>query len=106
MNNESLKDAIIGRGSEYMMRVPNPDYIPRDEQIRVALETLKDREIFVLKRRFGDVRMTLQEIGDIIPRHAGGIGIHRQSVRRIEQMALRKLRHPIRLRLLGIKYSQ
>ncbi len=106
MNNESLKDTIIGRGEEYMMKMPNPDYIPSDEQIRAAFETLKDREIFVLKRRFGNVRMTLQAIGDIMPRHRGGIGISKEVVRQVEAKALRKLRHPSRLRILGIKYSQ
>ena len=78
----------------------NTGYIPPDEKVVEALARLSDRERFVIERRFGDARMTLEVIAQIFPRQDGGIGVIRERVRQVEAKALRKLRHPSRARLL------
>ena len=60
------------------------------------LNTLKERESAVLRRRFGFIdgrERTLEEIGK-------EFGITRERVRQIEVKALRKLRHPSRSRYM------
>ena len=67
----------------------------RSETMKV-LATLRERESHVLSRRFGliDGRIhTLQEL-------AVGLGVSRERIRQIEAKALRKLRHPTRLKPL------
>lgn len=62
---------------------------------RHVFNTLTDREVKVLKMRNGldgYPEMTLEEIGN-------EIGVHKERVRQIEAKALRKLRHPSRVRL-------
>ncbi|UCE21420.1 MAG: RNA polymerase sigma factor RpoD/SigA [Candidatus Aminicenantes bacterium] len=57
------------------------------EQIRTLLKGLDDKEIYVIKSRFGlddDKPRTLQEIGDELK-------LSRERVRQIEQKAMRKL---------------
>lgn len=64
--------------------------------IEHILNTLKDRESAVLRRRFGFIdsrERTLEEIGK-------EFGITRERVRQIEVKALRKLRHPSRSRYM------
>ena len=66
------------------------------EQLEEVLETLTDREKNVLRLRFGleDGRSrTLEEVGQ-------SFGVTRERIRQIEAKALRKLRHPVRLRKL------
>lgn len=64
----------------------------RSECLRNAMSSLQDRERLVLERRFlGD--KTLREIGI-------ELGVSPERVRQIESKALRKLRHPSRLRHL------
>jgi RNA polymerase primary sigma factor len=57
------------------------------EQIRALLKGLDEKEIYVIKSRFGlddDKPQTLQEIGDELK-------LSRERVRQIEQKAMRKL---------------
>jgi RNA polymerase primary sigma factor len=72
------------------------------ERIEAVLAKLPDREQKVLRLRFGfdGQRLTLQEVGEILSREGGGIGVCMERVRQIEGRALRKLRHPVRSRLL------
>ena len=66
------------------------------EQISEVLKTLAPREAEVLRLRFGleDGRSrTLEEVGQ-------RFGVTRERIRQIEAKALRKLRHPVRLRKL------
>ena len=66
------------------------------EQIADVLGTLAPREAEVLRLRFGleDGRSrTLEEVGQ-------SFGVTRERIRQIEAKALRKLRHPVRLRKL------
>ena len=72
------------------------------ERIEAVLAKLPDRERKVLRLRFGfdGQRLTLQEVGEILSREGGGIGVCMERVRQIEGRALRKLRHPVRSGLL------
>jgi RNA polymerase primary sigma factor len=72
------------------------------ERIEAVLAKLPDREQKVLRLRFGfdGQRLTLQEVGEILSREGGGTGVCMERVRQIEGRALRKLRHPVRSRLL------
>ena len=66
------------------------------EQISEVLTTLAPREAEVLRLRFGLVdgrSRTLEEVGQ-------NFGVTRERIRQIEAKALRKLRHPVRLRKL------
>lgn len=71
------------------------------EQILMILKTLTDKEQKVIRMRFGigvDRDHTLEEVG----RH---LSITRERVRQIEAKALRKLKHPSRLRALKVLTS-
>jgi RNA polymerase primary sigma factor len=67
------------------------------EQLKDLLATLSPREVEVLRLRFGlkdGCPWTLKEIGQYF-------GVTRERIRQIEVMALRKLHHPVRRKLLG-----
>jgi RNA polymerase primary sigma factor len=71
------------------------------EQLLSILQTLTPREEKVIRMRFGigvDRDHTLEEVG----RH---LSVTRERVRQIEAKALRKLKHPSRIRLLKILVS-
>jgi RNA polymerase primary sigma factor len=62
-----------------------------------VLDSLNDRERAVLEQRFGLVDgagRTLEEVGR-------QFHVTRERIRQIEAKALRKLRHPTRIRKLG-----
>ena len=66
------------------------------EKIEEVLTGLSDQEQQVLRMRFGlddDTPKTLEEIGKVF-------GVTRERIRQIEAKAIRKLRHPSRLKLL------
>ncbi len=66
------------------------------EKIDEVLTDLSDQEQQVLRMRFGlddDTPKTLEEIGTVF-------GVTRERIRQIEAKAIRKLRHPSRLKLL------
>ena len=67
------------------------------ERLRDILETLTDRERQVVDFRFGltdGYSRTLEEVGRLF-------NVTRERIRQIEAKALRKLRHPSRMRSLG-----
>jgi len=71
------------------------------EQILMILHTLTDKEQKVIKMRFGigtERDHTLEEVGRYL-------SITRERVRQIEAKALRKLKHPSRLRALKVLTS-
>ena len=66
------------------------------ERLDFALRSLAEREKEVLILRFGlidGVQRTLEEIG-------GHFNVTRERIRQIESKALRKMRHPARMRQL------
>jgi len=66
------------------------------EQIQAVLKTLDPREEDVIKYRFGledGYERTLEEVGSLF-------NVTRERIRQIEGKALRKLKHPLRSRLL------
>ncbi|OGH57008.1 MAG: hypothetical protein A3I06_08300 [Candidatus Lindowbacteria bacterium RIFCSPLOWO2_02_FULL_62_12] len=66
------------------------------EQLEAVLKTLNAREEKVVRLRFGldDGReRTLEEVGNMF-------NVTRERIRQIECKALKKLRHPVRARLL------
>jgi RNA polymerase primary sigma factor len=68
----------------------------RKDKLREVLETLNDRERLVLEQRFGLVdghARTLEEVGKQFQ-------VTRERIRQIEAKALRKMRHPTRMRKL------
>ena len=73
--------------------IPRVNY---NEKIDEVLTDLSDQEQQVLRMRFGlddDTPKTLEEIGKVF-------GVTRERIRQIEAKAIRKLRHPSRLKLL------
>lgn len=66
------------------------------EIIETVFATLSDREAKVLRLRFGldsDQPRTLEQVGQ-------ELGVTRERIRQIETKALRKMRNPLRLRML------
>jgi RNA polymerase primary sigma factor len=65
-------------------------------QIKSALDTLSQKEVEIIKRRFGmedDISQTLEEVGN-------ELNVTRERIRQIEGNALKKLRHPTRSQFL------
>lgn len=83
-----LLDTVAGKGRRWEKEVP-PDILPT---IAYVLEQLEPREKKIVYARCRD-GLTLAEIGS-------GEGVTLEAVRAKEAIALQKLRHPTRLRLL------
>lgn len=92
------EDSVIG---DFIpdMNAPDPELIVSQtilkEKIMEALDSLTPREASVIKMRFGliDGRVrTLEEVGE-------EFNITRERIRQIEAKALRKLRHPSRIKM-------
>jgi len=99
INRQNLRDAIVDLA---WVRPLKSEHTPTDEQIKSAFSILVDAERFVVERRFSQSSMTLRAIGNIFHRKDGGVGVSQERIRQIEKKALRKLRHPSCLRLLGL----
>jgi transcriptional regulator with XRE-family HTH domain len=82
-------------GNHEAMNLPAPEMTVdygRKEKLELVLETLTRKEAWVLRERFYGGK-TLQEVGD-------QFDVTGNRVRMIEAKALRKMRHPERIRLL------
>ena len=92
-------EKLLSRVVDHPVTVPPEDtslHRTWHSELGKVLATLYEREAHVLSRRFGledDREHTLQEIGE-------SLNISRKRVRHIEEKALRKLRHPSRLKPL------
>jgi len=88
---EMAKDPAVTAGAA-------EEYIDRKNQISKALDTLTFREREVIKMRYGigtdDIAYTFEEIGRKFK-------VTRECVRQIEARALRKLQHPVRMRIVA-----
>lgn len=66
------------------------------KEIRKMLDSLSGREKYILILRYGlddEITRTLEEVGN-------KFGVTKERIRQIENMALRKLKHPNRIKLL------
>lgn len=92
-------DATVGDlVADHSAEMPGDSIIKEDnkKQVIAVLDTLSEREKEVMMMRFGledDTPKTLEEIG----KH---FGVTRERIRQIETKALRKLRNPIRSKML------
>lgn len=92
-------DATVGDlVADHSAEVPGASIIKEDnkKQVIAVLDTLSQREKEVMVMRFGledDTPKTLEEIGQ-------HFGVTRERIRQIETKALRKLRNPIRSKML------
>lgn len=89
-SNENFDDVVIHEVEQNNLK----------EKIEEILTDLSDQEQRVLRMRFGiddDTPKTLEEIGKIF-------GVTRERIRQIEAKAIRKLRHPSRLKKLKSFY--
>lgn len=81
-------------------KAPSPEQEAIAKNLREIIDTLMgdltEREQFILSKRFGldgSPPMTLEEVGNTL-------GVTRERVRQVEMKALRKLKHPKRIKLL------
>lgn len=85
-----VRDKKIDSPAETIIR------LDLSRQVKKVLSTLTPREEQVVKMRFGiagTTEHTLQEIGNIM-------GVSRERIRQIEQLALKKLKNPLRKMIL------
>ena len=76
----------------------NDRYIEKERRIKIeeALATLTEKEAKIIRLRFGledGTTHTLEEVGHIY-------GVTRERIRQIENKTIRKLRHPVRKKIL------
>lgn len=89
-----MGDLIADRGAENPMA--NIIREANSQIIAAVFDTLSTREAEILKMRFGinsEKAMTLEEVGD-------HYGLSKERIRQIENKAIRKLRNPMRARML------
>ena len=90
---DSIGDMIADGGEPLFARLFELD---KNEVLNTVLNTLSEREASILKMRFGigvKQPQTLEDVGEIL-------NISKERVRQLEGKALRKLRHPMRLKML------
>ncbi len=90
----SFGDFIEDKAAENPMEMTN--YNVLKDRIKSVLDSLSDRERQVLEQRFGLIdghSRTLEEVGK-------QFRVTRERIRQIEAKALRKMRHPTRIRQL------
>ena len=89
-----VRDFIADQGTTSPLDlVMNEDMV---QKLLQALSTLSPKEEKILRMRYGiegSGEYTLQEIGDLL-------GVSRERIRQIEYLALEKLSHPSRRKLL------
>lgn len=89
-----MGDLIADHGAENPMA--NIIHEANSQIIAAVFDTLGAREAEILKMRFGidtEKAMTLEEVGD-------HYGLSKERIRQIENKAIRKLRNPIRAKML------
>lgn len=91
---EQFSNAALLRGDMPRQLMPSDEvnHCDRMAILNEVLSTLTDREQDVLKKRFYE-GLSLEEVGK---RHR----MTRERVRQIEQKALRKMRNPVRIKML------
>ena len=90
---DSIGDLIADGSEPLFSRLFELD---KNEVLDTVLNTLSEREASILKMRFGigvKQPQTLEDVGEIL-------NISKERVRQIEGKALRKLRHPMRIKFL------
>ena len=90
---DSIGDLIADEGEPIFAQLITDD---KSEALNAILNTLSEREANILKMRFGINVVkpkTLEEVGEMLQ-------ISKERVRQIEGKALRKLRHPMRIKFL------
>ncbi len=71
-----------------------------DNALNEILSELEPRYIFILQHRYGNHSTPIKTIAAICPRADGNVGVTTERVRQLEHAALRKLKHPSRIRRL------
>ena len=96
----TIGDMIVDEGSDDMLK-----NIIREENrqtIEHIFDTLPEKEAGILRMRFGlsgETPKTLEEIG-------GVYGVSKERIRQLETKALRRMRHPVRARMLREAMSE
>ena len=90
----TFADFIPGEGAEEM--AAHVVEIERKECLEMVLDTLKAREAQIIRLRFGLIDGHCQTLEEV----AQKFNLTRERIRQIEAQALRRLRHPRRMRTL------
>jgi RNA polymerase primary sigma factor len=106
-------NSTIGNGTISDMTVSDSLYNPEtqlaenemQQDIKNVLSVLNDREYLIMSRRFGVSEEIEDEIGSVLEKTAGELGISKDKMRQIELVAIRKLRMSARNDRLKQKVS-
>lgn len=96
----TIGDMIIDDGAEDMLK--NIIKEENRQMIEHIFDTLPEKEAGILRMRFGltgEAPKTLEEIG-------GVYGVSKERIRQLETKALRKMRHPMRAKMLREAMSE